>query len=180
MTLSSGFSRLAALSLDGPRGQHEFVGVSATHVYGFAATGRVTLQGPVFRVERDAPTVTVHQRLNLRVLELADAGTGHTIALEGHRMPVTHTHDVIDLLRTAWGVEFVARGPMTAGRGRWRLVTGAARQVPLGFSRGHRSARARVRGEPELAHDGHLVLHPPCLDDLVPLDTGDEDERRRD
>jgi hypothetical protein len=74
------------------------VGVSSTHVYRFAATGRLTLKGLVFRVERDALTVTVHQRLNVRVVELADAGTGHTIELEGNRMPVAHTKDVIDLL----------------------------------------------------------------------------------
>ncbi len=75
------------------------VGVSPTHVYGFAATGRLAIRGLVFGVARSALTATVHQRVNVRILELAEAGTGDTIELEGNRMPVTHTKDVISLLQ---------------------------------------------------------------------------------
>jgi hypothetical protein len=75
------------------------VGVSPTHVYGFAATGRLSVRGLVFGVARSALTATVHQRVNVRVLELTDDGTGDTIELEGNRMPVTHTKDVISILQ---------------------------------------------------------------------------------
>ena len=40
----------------------------------------------------------VHQRVNVRVLELIDEATGSRIELEGSRLPVTHTKDVIELL----------------------------------------------------------------------------------
>ena len=40
----------------------------------------------------------VHQRVNVRVLELIDAATGARIELEGNRLPVTHSKDVIQAL----------------------------------------------------------------------------------
>jgi hypothetical protein len=43
--------------------------------------------------------VKVHQRVNVRVLELIDDASGSTIELEGKRLPVTHTTDVIEALR---------------------------------------------------------------------------------
>jgi hypothetical protein len=36
--------------------------------------------------------------VNVRVLELIDESTGSRIELEGNRLPVTHTKDVIDEL----------------------------------------------------------------------------------
>lgn len=75
------------------------VGVSPTHVYGFAATGRLAIGALVFAVARSALTAKVHQRVDVRILELTEDGTGDTIELEGNRMPVTHTKDVISLLR---------------------------------------------------------------------------------
>lgn len=76
------------------------VGTSPSTVYGFAATTRheepTTL---VFRVPRDHLQVRVHQRVNVRVLELIDGSTGSRIELEGNRLPVTHAKDVIDELR---------------------------------------------------------------------------------
>lgn len=75
------------------------VGVSTTHVYGFAAKGRRELGGLVFRVDRATLTVQVHQRFNVRILELVDAASGATIQLEGNRLPVTHSKDVIDVLQ---------------------------------------------------------------------------------
>jgi hypothetical protein len=41
----------------------------------------------------------VHRRVNVRVLELIDEATGSRIELEGNRLPVTHSKNVIDLLR---------------------------------------------------------------------------------
>jgi hypothetical protein len=76
------------------------VGVTASHVYGFAAAHRSSPAGAVvFAVPRDRIEVKVHQRVNVRILELVDDGTGSTIQLEGNRIPLTHSKDVIDALR---------------------------------------------------------------------------------
>jgi hypothetical protein len=75
------------------------VGVTGTHVYGFAARTRHTpVDTVVFRVPRDALEVRVHQRVNVRVLELVEATTGSRIELEGSRVPLTHSKDVIAAL----------------------------------------------------------------------------------
>ena len=37
----------------------------------------------------------MHARVNVRVLELIDAATGSRIELEGNRIPLTHSKDVI-------------------------------------------------------------------------------------
>ena len=76
------------------------VGVSESNVYGFA--GRSRSKEPtelVFQVPRDRIEAKVHQRVNVRILELIDESTGSRIELEGNRIPVTHSKDVIDLLR---------------------------------------------------------------------------------
>jgi hypothetical protein len=76
------------------------VAVTAGHVYGFAAAHRSSPAGAlVFGVSRDRIEVKVHQRVNVRVLELVDSSTGSTIQLEGNRIPLTHSKDVIDALR---------------------------------------------------------------------------------
>ncbi len=76
------------------------VGVSAETVYGFAATTRHTAPTAlVFQVPRAGLKATVQKRLNVRILELHDNESGSTIKLEGNRLPVTHSKDVIDLLR---------------------------------------------------------------------------------
>lgn len=75
------------------------VGVTDTHVCGFAAKTRHTEAGPiVFRVPRSGVEVKVHQRVNVRVLELIDSASGSRIELEGHRLPMTHSKDVIHAL----------------------------------------------------------------------------------
>ena len=64
-----------------------------------ALTAAVTsVQNVVRAVNRAGLTVQVHQRLNVRVLELIDAGSGSRIELEGNRLPVTHAKDVIEEL----------------------------------------------------------------------------------
>jgi hypothetical protein len=75
------------------------VGVSATTVYGLAASTRHSEPTElVFQVPRVGLSVEVHQRVNVRVLELIDEATGSRIELEGNRLPMTHSADVIDLL----------------------------------------------------------------------------------
>jgi hypothetical protein len=73
------------------------VGVSETTVYGFAGN-RAHPQALVFRVPRDGLEAKVHQRVNVRVLELIDTQRGSRIELEGMRLPVTHSKDVIQEL----------------------------------------------------------------------------------
>ena len=73
--------------------------VTATAVYGFAVTSRASEAGPlVFALHRDDLTVQVHQRVNVRILELIQSSTGAKIQVEGNRLPLTHSKDVIDAL----------------------------------------------------------------------------------
>jgi len=77
-----------------------FLGVSATRVYGFDSErehGGREPTGLVFAVDRDDLEVTVHQRVNVRVLELMH-GSGAAIELEGPRLPGFHAGTVIDAL----------------------------------------------------------------------------------
>jgi hypothetical protein len=76
------------------------VGVSATSVYGFG-TRREREREPtelVFRLPRSQLDVRVHQRVNVRVVELFDRATGARVELEGARMPGFHVGDVLDAL----------------------------------------------------------------------------------
>ncbi len=75
------------------------VAVSPTTVYGFAAKTRHSEPTEIaFQLPRGQLDVKVHQRVNVRVLELIDEGSGSRIELEGNRLPVTHSKDVIDHL----------------------------------------------------------------------------------
>ncbi len=75
------------------------VGVTATMVYGFAASTRHSEPTAlVFQVPRAGLSVRVHLRLNVRVLELIHDDTGSRIEFEGNRLPVTNSKDVIDTL----------------------------------------------------------------------------------
>jgi hypothetical protein len=73
------------------------VGVSETRVYGFAGN-RAHPKALVFRVPREGLEAKVHQRVNVRVLELTDTESGSRIELEGMRLPLTHSKDVIQEL----------------------------------------------------------------------------------
>jgi hypothetical protein len=76
------------------------VGVSATSVYGFG-TRREREREPtelVFRLPRSQLDVRVHQRVNVRVVELFDRATGARVELEGARMPGFHVGDVLSAL----------------------------------------------------------------------------------
>ncbi len=75
------------------------IGVSARTVYGFAAATRHSEPASlVFQIPRAGLAVKVHQRVNVRVLELVDDSSGSRIELEGNRLPVTHSKDVIHVL----------------------------------------------------------------------------------
>ena len=72
------------------------VGVSETTVYGLAARTRHSEPTAiVFQLPRHELEVKVHARVNVRVLELIDTATGSRIELEGNRIPLTHSKDVI-------------------------------------------------------------------------------------
>jgi hypothetical protein len=76
------------------------VGVSATTVYGLAAFAHHDEPRELlFQVSREGLTVKVHQRVNVRVLELIHDDTGSRVELEGNRVPLTHSKDVIEALR---------------------------------------------------------------------------------
>jgi hypothetical protein len=75
------------------------VGVTGTTVYGFAGRSRKKVPTELaFQVPRAGLQAKVHQRVNIRVLELVDEESGSTIELEGNRLPVTHSKDVIEAL----------------------------------------------------------------------------------
>ena len=79
--------------------ENMLVGASASTVYGLAVSHRNSEPSAlVFRVPRDGLEVKVHQRVNVRVLELIESESGSRIELEGNRLPVTHSKDVIDEL----------------------------------------------------------------------------------
>ena len=79
--------------------QWMLVGVTADAVYGFDGRSRSKEPGAmVFRAERSGLEVKVLKRVNVRVLELIHAETGSQIELEGNRVPLTHSKDVIEAL----------------------------------------------------------------------------------
>ena len=97
---------VAAGSIAGMKGADELsglpgymlIGVTASTVYGFAGRRSKEPTELVFETPREGLEAKVHQRVNVRVLELIHADSGSTIELEGNRLPITHTKDVIDEL----------------------------------------------------------------------------------
>src|SRR5262245_4867691 len=78
------------------------VGVTVDAVYGFDGRSRSKEPGAmVFRAERDRLEVKVHQRVNVRVLELIHPESGSRIELEASRVPLVHGKDVIAALDEA-------------------------------------------------------------------------------
>lgn len=75
------------------------VGASDSMVYGFRMRSRrAAPRDLVFQVPRTGLEVKVHGRVNVRVLELIDQRTGSKVELEGNRLPITHSHDLIRYL----------------------------------------------------------------------------------
>jgi hypothetical protein len=83
-----------------PMPERCFVGVSENAVYGFDSErdGGRHPTDLVFSVARAGLEVKIHQRVNVRVLELIDGQTGAAIELEGPRLPGFHAGDVIHAL----------------------------------------------------------------------------------
>jgi hypothetical protein len=75
------------------------VGVSETTVYGFGGRRSHLTSELLFHLPRAGLTVEVHQRVNVRVLELVDEASGSRLELEGNRLPMTHSKDVVEILR---------------------------------------------------------------------------------
>ena len=81
--------------------QYMLVGVTPDAVYGFAGASMSKEPGAlVFQVPRQGLKAEVHQRVDVRVLELIDVSNGSRIELEGNRLPLTHTKDVIEELKS--------------------------------------------------------------------------------
>jgi hypothetical protein len=75
------------------------VAVTDDAVYGFEGRSRSKEPGAlVFKAERSGLEVKLHKRVNVRVLELVHPETGSRIELEGNRVPLTHSKDVIAAL----------------------------------------------------------------------------------
>jgi hypothetical protein len=75
------------------------VAVSAERVYGFdAPTRHSDPRALVFNLRRQDLETKVHQRVNVRILELIDTPSGDSVQLEGNRLPLTHSGDVIKAL----------------------------------------------------------------------------------
>ncbi len=101
---------LGAGSLAGIRANEESSGlaremsiaVSDTKVYGMSTRSRAKEPDAIlFELPRAGLTAKVHQRVNVRVLELIDDETGQRVELEGNRIPLTHSKDVIDVLTSS-------------------------------------------------------------------------------
>lgn len=75
------------------------VAVTPTSVVGFDTDGRRRPTRPIFRFARSELETKVHQRVNVRILELVDDATGASVQLEGSRVPTLHTGDVFKALR---------------------------------------------------------------------------------
>jgi hypothetical protein len=79
--------------------QWMLVGVTADSVYGFDGRSRSKTPGAlIFKAERAGLEAKVHKRVNVRVLELIHPESGSRIELEGNRLPVIHSKDVIAAL----------------------------------------------------------------------------------
>jgi hypothetical protein len=80
------------------------VAVSESTVYGMHSRSRRHEPDEVlFTLPRAQLTAKVHQRVNVRVLELIDDETGANVQLEGNRLPITHSKDVIHVLTESSG-----------------------------------------------------------------------------
>ena len=133
------------------------VGASDAVIYGFKMSEGGRRKEPhelVFRVPRAAVDVRVHARVNVRVLELIDEETGSKIELEGNRLPVTHSHDLIKFLAGEGAVAAAdARSEDEGSDGGHLPLTRARRHVatwshPWPWRSERRSARAPTRGGP--------------------------------
>jgi hypothetical protein len=98
------------------------VGASPTHVYGFKMRGldgrRTEPHDLLFQVLRERLDVNVHARVNVRTLELVDRETGSKIELEGNRLPITHSHELITYVAGQSAVDTADEQAKAAGEER--------------------------------------------------------------
>jgi hypothetical protein len=100
-TAAGSLAGIAAGSVSRGMPTRMLVGASDSTVYGFAMAAGGRRHEPhdlLFRVPRQGLRVEVHGRVNVRVLELIDDETGSKVELEGNRLPITHSHDLIRFL----------------------------------------------------------------------------------
>jgi hypothetical protein len=77
--------------------EYMLVGVTDDAVYGFE--GAMKKAGrKAFQIPREGLEAKVHQRVDVKVLELINTETGESVELEGNRLPLTHSKDVISVL----------------------------------------------------------------------------------
>lgn len=122
------------------------VGVSETAIYGFAGN-RAHPKALVFRVPREGLEAQVHQRVNVRVLELIETESGSRVKLEGVRLPITHSKDVTPRAHLAGAVLLCARRAMPS-------------QEDSGYC--SRSARGSDRQGPSLVISSRQPCRPGC------------------
>jgi hypothetical protein len=80
------------------------VAVTESTVYGMHSRSRRAEPDEIlFTLPRSQLTAKVHQRVNVRVLELIDDQSGASVELEGSRVPITHSKDVMDVLTESSG-----------------------------------------------------------------------------
>ncbi len=98
---TAGGALAGAKANDAASGLPEWLVLAVTDasVVGFDTDGRRRPTRPIFRLERARLETKVHQRVNVRVLELIDRETGARIELEGNRIPTLHTGPVLDALQ---------------------------------------------------------------------------------
>jgi hypothetical protein len=88
-------------------------------VYGFKMRGldgrRTEPHDLVFQVPRAGLDVEVHARVNVRTLELVDHESGSRIELEGNRLPITHSHELITYLAGQSAVDTADEQAKAAG-----------------------------------------------------------------
>ena len=98
---TAGGALAGAKANDAASGLPEWLVLAVTDasVVGFDTDGRRRPTRPIFRLERARLETKVHQRVNVRVLELIDRETGARIELEGNRIPTLHTGPVLDALK---------------------------------------------------------------------------------
>ena len=98
---TAGGALAGAKANDAASGLPEWLVLAVTEasVVGFDTDGRRRPTAPIFRLERTRLETKVHQRVNVRVLELIDRETGARIELEGNRIPTLHTGPVLDALK---------------------------------------------------------------------------------
>ncbi|MGX7677281.1 hypothetical protein ACSMXN_00120 [Jatrophihabitans sp. DSM 45814] len=82
--------------------QRTVIAVTEKSVFGFDSARVGNVRQPttmLFHIDRHDLVTRIHQRVNVRVLELHDQALNTTIEIEGSRIPVLHAGEVISALK---------------------------------------------------------------------------------